>query len=301
MALALEATGLVTLLTCSFWLSAPLLHDLSLALNRLLTGRSFKAGEARWPSLIRNWRRSGTMSVPPILSLISSSVAIAIIPFFTLRNAVSAISIPMMSGLLLCLAILPTWSASSRQGPGSGSIKQIETQFTRSIRFVVIVLPLLAITGLVVATGYPSPTEPAVETLTLNNGAHERLTASVICVGLVLLMTMAEGTLLPGMQETLLHAQSGRDRALLRLSHDLNLAGWSLLAASLILPQNVLSDGHLSLSAFWGILCGALIRVACIVALLTIWRHVSSGQAFWPRIALITVALLAVFSGKIVK
>ncbi len=112
-------------------------------------------------------------------------------------------------GAPLCAALLPTWYVATQRGPGAPPIKQAEAQFLSSVRFVVIILPLLAITGLIIAIGFPYPTDLGDHPLTQADGLYSPLAGSVFCLGWVLIMSMIDGPVPPDTQNLLLHAQPG--------------------------------------------------------------------------------------------
>lgn len=283
------------------WLSAPLLHDFFCVISRFLAGRHPFGVESRWHQITRNWRHQGLVSFPPLLAVLSNSLAVAILPFFTLKYAFPAIGVPMTAGLLLCAALLPTWYVATQQGPGAPPMRQAEAQFMNSVRFVVIILPLLAVTGLIIAVGFPYPLESSDHIAIRLDHFHLPLAGSVFCLGWVLIITMIDGPIPPGTQDHLLHAQPGRDRALFKFSHDLNRFGWCFLASNLIYPLDF-SIAHSSLmTALTQIVLRPIACVCAIIVVMAIWRTANQKPSLWPRIALICVAMLTVLSGRMMR
>ncbi|MEE8657835.1 hypothetical protein CGLAMM_04410 [Acetobacteraceae bacterium EV16G] len=301
MAVGIWITVQIGALICVSWLCAPVFYDIFRVMSRVLAGRHPFGDECRWHQIARNWRHQGHISLPPLLAIFSNSLAVAILPFFTLRHAFPAIGVPMTAGLLLCAALLPTWYVATQRGPGAPPIKQAEAQFLSSVRFVVIILPLLAITGLIIAIGFPYPTDPGDHALTHPDGFDTPLAGSVFCLGWVLIMSMIDGPVPPDTQDLLLHAQPGRDRAIFKFSHDLNRFGWCLLASNLIYPSGFCMMQSNFMTAMTALILRPLAGVCAVITIMAIWRVINHKPRLWPRIALICVAMLTILSGRMLR
>lgn len=301
MAVGIWITVQIGALICVSWLSAPVFYDIFRVMSRVLAGRHPFGDEFRWHQIARNWRHQGYISLPPLLAIFSNSLAIAILPFFTLRYAFPAIGVPMTSGLLLCAALLPTWYVATQRGPGAPPIKQAEAQFLSSVRFVVFILPLLAIAGLIIAIGFPYPTEPSDRSLAHSGGFNTPLAGSVFCLSWVLIMSMIDGPVPPDTQDLLLHAQPGRDRAIFKFSHDLNRFGWCLLASNLIYPSGFCIMQNSFMAAVTALILRPLAGVCAVIMIMAVWRVINHKPRLWPRIALICVAMLTILSGRMLR
>lgn len=280
-------------------LLAPFLTDLTWATEALLNGRAVPAPGGRWRQLWGGWRQFHR--IPPIdwLAFCIVLLVLLVLPLATTTQGFGFLSEPFLCGILLIAASAPLWPCALSNAPTYDIQERLRFGFERVGRDLLLIVPLLALSGALIAVGLPGAG-------TLSGLLQQRqiqpapaLMGGLVFLACALLLLLAQRMLNTSWHDTVIASSVGRHRASLRYRQDLSTCAWALLLSDLIWPDSVAVA-----PAPWGFILGlwclaAPIKLGLVMVACAIWRSLKPVPPERLAFVLAGGAILLVLAGRL--